>query len=98
MWVEFLLKEITASSNSIPILWCDNIGATFLAANPQFHARTKQIDIDFHFVKKRVVSNTLRVQFISSNDQLADLLIKSLPLPRFEKLRTKLNVVPMTSA
>jgi hypothetical protein len=98
MWVEFFLKEITLSSHSIPILWCDNIGATFLAANPQFHARTKHIDIDFHFIRERVVSNKLRVQFICSNDQLADILTKPLPLPRFERLRTKLNVIPITSA
>jgi Reverse transcriptase (RNA-dependent DNA polymerase) len=60
MWVDFLLKEITLSSHSIPILWCDNIGAIFLAANPQFHARTKHIDIDFHFVREKIVSNKLK--------------------------------------
>jgi hypothetical protein len=45
-----MLLEINISDNFTSILWCDNIEATFLAANPMFHARTKHIEIDFHFV------------------------------------------------
>jgi hypothetical protein len=92
MWLEYLHKEIQVPLQQPPILWCDNIGATFLASNPMFHARTKHIEIDYHFVRERVASNRLKVQFICSKDQLADCLTKPLPLPRFQYLRFKLNV------
>jgi histone deacetylase 1/2 len=56
IWVESLLKELGVSQQRATILWCDNLGATYLTPNPVFHARTKHIEIDFHFVRERVAS------------------------------------------
>jgi hypothetical protein len=93
MWLEHLLAEIQLPNHTLTsTLWCDNIGTTFLASNPMFHARTKHIEIDYHFVRERVAANKLKVQFVCSTDQLADCLTKPLPLPRFHFLRGKLNV------
>lgn len=54
MWVQSLLRELQVSHPPAAILWCDNLGATYLSANPRFHARAKHIEIDFHFVRERV--------------------------------------------
>jgi hypothetical protein len=94
-WLHSLLHELGHSSPSSSILWCDNIGATYLSANPVFHARTKHIEIDFHFVRDMVASKHLLVRFVSTHDQLADLLTKPLSSPQFVLLRSKLNVIPM---
>lgn len=50
IWIQKLLEELDISSPKAAQLWCDNIGATYLSANPVFHARTKHIEIDYHFV------------------------------------------------
>jgi hypothetical protein len=50
-------------------LWCDNLDATYLTANPIFHARMKH-EIDYHFIGKRVASKFLEVRFISTADQI----------------------------
>jgi hypothetical protein len=98
MWLEHILLEMKFTHDTPSTLWCDNIGATFLASNPQFHARTKHIEINYHFVRERVASNKIKVKFVCSKDQLADCLTKPLPLPRFEFLRFKLNVSSATLA
>jgi histone deacetylase 1/2 len=54
IWVQKLLTELGVQHPSMARLWCDNLGATYLSANPIFHARTKHIEIDFHFVRERV--------------------------------------------
>ncbi|GJX05812.1 putative RNA-directed DNA polymerase [Tanacetum coccineum] len=53
-WLQALLHKLGIRSSSIPILWCDNLGATYLSANPIFRARTKHVEIDYHFVREKV--------------------------------------------
>lgn len=92
IWLESLFQELCFSLRGPPILWCDNIGATYLLANPVFHARTKHVEIDYHFVQERVVQKQLAVQFISTKDQIADVFTKPSSTARFQFLRDKLKI------
>ena len=73
-------------------LWCDNLGATFLSVNPVFHTRTKHVKVHYHFVRDRVAKKEIQVLFISSNDQLADVLTKPLSSTLFVYFQSKLQV------
>ena len=87
-----LFCEIQFSLLHAPILWCDNISALALASNPVYHARTKHIEIDYHFVREKVLNRDILIKFISTNDQLEDIFTKSLSSARFLLLRSKLMV------
>ncbi|GKB09816.1 uncharacterized mitochondrial protein-like protein [Tanacetum coccineum] len=60
-WLQALLHELGIRSSSPPILWCDNLSATYLSANLIFHACTKHVEIDFHFVREKVAQGDLQV-------------------------------------
>ena len=75
-------------------MWCDNVSALALASNPIFHAHSKHIEVDYHFVREKLLNKDLVVEYISTSDQFADVFIKSLPSPRFHFLVHKLMGVP----
>ena len=52
IWAQSLLRELGIDSPMAAKLWCDNMGAKYLSANSVFHARTKHIEVDYHFVKE----------------------------------------------
>lgn len=63
IWLSYLLQRLRYLVSSPVILYCDNLSTTYIAANPVFHACTKHIELDYHFVWKRAKLGTHSVQF-----------------------------------
>ena len=82
-----VVDRTTHSSPSVARLWCDNLGAKYLSTNPVFHARTKHIEIDFHFVRERVAQKLMDIWFINSGDQLADGFTKAITAAKMKQFR-----------
>lgn len=91
-WVCSLLSELGINLPAAPVIYCDNVGATYLCANPVFHSRMKHVALDYHFIRNNVQSGALRVAHVSTKDQLADALTKPLSRARFQELFGKIGV------
>lgn len=70
----------------------DNQSAIRLIKNPEFHKRTKHIDVRYHFIREKYEENVFRLNYVSSDEQLADIFTKALPKSRFELLRQLIYV------
>jgi len=98
IWLQYLLTDLQIPSSSAPIIWCDNLGATYLSMNLVFHARTKHVEVDYHFFRDRVAKKEIQIRFISSRDQLSDVFTKPLSTSSFTAFRFKFRVDPPPSA
>ena len=63
-----------------------------MAKNPIHHSRTKHIAIKYHFIKEAKATKEIKLDYYRTEDQIADILTKALPRPRFEELRAMLGV------
>ena len=79
IWIRRLLNEIGIAPNSLKetaIIRSDNQGSLALAKNSIHHARTKHIDIQHHFVREKVESGEVELEYCSTEDMVADILNK----------------------
>ena len=78
-WLQSLFKDLGIKVESVSVLWCDS-----LVENPVFHARTKHIEINVHFIREKELSKEVEVKFVHSEEQVADVFTKALSTPRFD--------------
>jgi hypothetical protein len=97
-WLRMLLCELQISLESAPIIWCDNVSALAIASNPIFHARSKHIEVDYHFVREKVTNRDIILQHVPSSLQPADIFTKGYTADRFCFLRDKLSVLDLPAS
>ena len=79
---------------SLPIsIMCDNTSAISISKNPVMHSKTKHIPIKYHFLREQVLEQKVKLEYVPSKEQVANIFTKPLPREAFEYLRQKLGVV-----
>ncbi|CAL8119877.1 unnamed protein product [Prunus armeniaca] len=92
LWLRRLLGDLGFEPQKPMDLYCDNKAATVIAHNPVQHDHTKHVEVDRHFIKEKLDTKIISFQFISSEYQLADVLIKAVSTIVFLNLLDKLGM------
>jgi transposase InsO family protein len=79
IWLRRLIEPLFGPSLTPTILHCDNQAAVHLATDDNYHARTKHIDIRFHFIRQTISDGHVDIKFCPTQDMTADILTKALP-------------------
>ncbi|GJS54682.1 ribonuclease H-like domain-containing protein [Tanacetum coccineum] len=75
-WLRNILRELHTPLSSATLVYCDNVSAIYLSSNPVQHQRMKNIEIDIHFVRDLVAAGQVRVLYVPSRYQYADIFTK----------------------
>ena len=90
------LRDYGMFVSKIPI-FCDNTSAIEISNNTVQHSRTKHIDIRYHFIRDHVTSGTVELNFVPTDDQIADIFTKPHDENTFSKLVSELGMLNLSN-
>jgi hypothetical protein len=94
VWIRNFVNDLRIPEihiDKVP-LYIDNTSALKLTRNPEFHSRSKHIDVKHHFIREKVEEGVVDTQGINTKDNLADIFTKALPKLTHELLVNRLNL------
>ena len=92
VWLRKLLKDLCCEQEGATKIWCDNRSAIAMTRNQAFHARTKHIEVQHHFIRKLVSEETIALRFCSTNVQNVDLFTKALAQAKHQFFMEKIGM------
>ena len=93
LWLKRVLAEMQGAAQSVPVLRVDNKSAIALIKNPVLHGQCKHIEVKYHLVRESAEQGLIKVDFIRSEEQLGDILTKSLGKVKFHEVRSKIGLI-----
>lgn len=97
IWLQRLTGELTKNEFKVTKFYMDNQSAIRLVKNPEFHKRSKHIDIKYHFIRENYKEKQFQLEYMKTEDQIADIFTKALPKVRIQYLRSKLGITSINS-
>jgi hypothetical protein len=92
LWMRQTLRNYGYKLSKVPLLR-DNESAIRMVDNPIEHSRTKHIDIRYHFLRDHQQKGDIKITYVHTHNQLADIFTKPLDEKTFSKLRNDLNIL-----
>ena len=93
IWLRKMLVSLFKSQLELAVIYYDNQSCMKLTKNPVFHDRSKHIEIRYHFIWDHAQKGAVKLQYLPTDEQVADILTKSLGKSKFEYFREKMGVV-----
>jgi hypothetical protein len=92
LWLRSLIRQVFRPLPDATTVFSDNQSAIALAHDHQFHARTKHIDVRFHFVRWVIEQGQIRLVYCPTQDMVADILTKALPSLKVKHFASRLGL------
>jgi hypothetical protein len=75
------------------VIYCDNISSILLVNNLVYHARTKHIEVHYHFIREKVLAKEINLIHVGTENQVVEILTKALGTDKLKKFRKMLGVL-----
>jgi hypothetical protein len=96
LWLARLLGDLLGRDTGVVELRVDSQSALALAKNPVFHERSKHIRVRYHFIRDCLAEGSIKTRYISTKDQVADLLTKLLGRIKFLELCSRSGMTQLS--
>jgi hypothetical protein len=96
IWIWKLLMGLFGQEMETTVIHCDNQRCIKLSKNPVFHDRSKHNETGFHFIRVCVQKGIVKLQYVPTSEQVANILTKALMKGKFVFFGDKLGVVQNT--
>jgi hypothetical protein len=93
IWLQKLLTGLFDLEMRATMILCDKQSCIKMTENPVFHDRSKHIEIHYHFIRNMLQRGALKLQYISTDEQVANVLTKPSSRVKFEHFRDNLGIV-----
>jgi hypothetical protein len=78
--------------DALIVIYCDNISSILLANNQVYHARTKHIEVHYHFIREKILTRQINLIHVSIEDQVV-ILTEALGIDKLKRFRKMLGVL-----
>jgi hypothetical protein len=97
VWLRRILMDVAVPIRTPTVLRCDNQSCMAIAKNPVFHARTKHIEIQYHYVRELINDETVELEYCPTSENSADIFTKALGAEQLQHHLRRLGVGPIPS-
>ncbi|XP_016679081.1 uncharacterized protein [Gossypium hirsutum] len=92
LWLGRILADVNMKQKEATVIYCDNQAVISMSKNPSFHGRTKHINIRVYLIRDLVSDGSIIPKYCNTNEQVANILTKSLPREKHAYFRLQLGV------
>ena len=93
IWIHKILESLFDAEIYVTDILCDNQSCIKMIENTVFHAKSKHIEVRYHFIRDMVQKGSKNLKYVPTEKQVEDVLTKPLAHVNFEYFRDKLGVV-----